>query len=83
MDWQKIWSDFAASSENAMLQVGRTLNKVPMSEELIDEIITDIVIKTHITKIVVYFKFYQKNRGVLIFCGMQNTKYLYLFRILD
>lgn len=47
MNWQEIWSQFATSSHNPLLQVGRTINGEPMSEALLDEIVADIVQKTN------------------------------------
>lgn len=47
MNWQETWSQFATSSHNPLLQVGRTVNGEPMSEALLDEIVADIVRKTN------------------------------------
>jgi ubiquinone/menaquinone biosynthesis C-methylase UbiE len=47
MNWQEIWTQFATRTDDAMEQVGRTVNFVPMSEVLVAEIVGDIVEKTN------------------------------------
>ncbi len=48
MNWQKVWSQIATRSDNAMEQVGRTVQNIPISAESLAEIVADIVQKTGI-----------------------------------
>lgn len=50
MNWKELWSQFATSSQDAMRQVGRTVNNNPISDNLINEIVKDIITKTQIAQ---------------------------------